>query len=476
MNSKERIAKALSISTDTKVFEMGNGISEKTPEIFKKCFPERKAMIVADINTWPILGEKVYNQFIEVGIETEKYIIDKKVFHADWKYVEMTDFLIEGNLEAAKTIEDNPNHIESDAIKAFKEPSDDYYILIAVGSGVINDLCKLSSYHYGQSYIAVATAASVDGYSSFGSSISYRGEKQTFTCPAPVAIVADIDIIAAAPLFLTAAGYADLASKIPAGAEWIIADFVGADSIHKDAWNITQNYLDDFLANPEAVAKGDPQAIADLFEGLALSGFAMQAARSSRPASGCEHLMSHIMDMTEHRYKGELQSHGFQVGIGTIAMCALFDELLKLELDKIDVDACVEAWPTLEGEQKRALKVFKDFPSPKLGYNMITEKYNDKEGVRQELTKLKNKWPELKKKLQTQVYSFEKMQDLLKKAGAPYDPSHIGLKREELKAMFPIAQMMRARYNVLDIAKRGGFYDDIVEPIFNKGGALEIKQ
>ncbi len=474
MNSQERIAKALSISTDTKVFEMGRGVAEKTPEIFKECFPGRKAIIVADINTWPVLGEKVYNQFKEADIETEKYIIDKKTFHADWKYVEMTDYLIEGDLKSAKIIEDNKNHNESDATKAFKDPSNDYYILISVGSGVINDLCKLSSYHYGQSYISVATAASVDGYSSFGASISYRGEKQTFNCPAPVAIVADIDIIAAAPHFLTAAGYADLASKVPAGAEWIIADFVGADPIHKEAWHITQDYLDDFLANPEAVAKGDPEAIAGLFEGLTLSGFAMQAARSSRPASGCEHLMSHIMDMTEHRYKGELQSHGYQVGVGTITMCALFDELFKLELDKIDVDACVEAWPSLEEEQKRALEVFKGFPSPKLGYNMITGKYGDKEVVRKELTRLKNEWPELKAKLQAQVYSFEKMQDLLKKVGAPHDPSHIGLGRKELKAMFPIIQMMRARYNVLDLAKRGGFYDDIVEPIFAKGGTLEI--
>lgn len=474
MDSKERIAKALSISTDTKVFEMGQGVAACTPDVFAKCFPGRKAVVLADIHTWPVLGEKVYVLFQQAGIPVEKYIIDKEVFHAEWKYVEMTDCIVRGEYEVAKVLEDKEEHEETAPEKCFRTPSESYNVLVSVGSGVINDLCKLSSYHHGQSYICVPTAASVDGYSSFGASISYDRSKQTFTCPAPVAIIADIDVIAAAPKHMTAAGYADLAAKVPAGAEWMIADFVGSEPIQDDAWHVLQDFLDDFLSDPEGVAAGNPKAVADLFEGLTLSGFAMQAARSSRPASCCDHLFSHILDMTGHRYRGELQSHGYQVAIGTLTMCAVFDELFKLDLENIDVDACVEAWPTLEQEQRRALEQFRNFPAPKLGYTEITKKYSDKEAVRVELTKLKNNWPELKARLQGQVYSFDKMQDLLRRVAAPYDPSHIGITRQQLKDMFPYVQLMRFRYNVLDLAKRGGFYSSIVESVFAKGGALEI--
>jgi glycerol-1-phosphate dehydrogenase [NAD(P)+] len=474
MDTKERIDKALSISTDTKIFEMGQGVSACAPDVFKKCFPGRKAVVLADIHTWPVLGEKVYVLFQQAGISVEKYVIDKEVFHAEWKYVEMTDCIIRGEYEAAKELEDKGEHEETTPDKCFRAASESYNVLVSVGSGVINDLCKLSSYHHGQSYISLPTAASVDGYSSFGSSITYAGAKQTFTCPAPVAIVADIDVIAAAPKHMTAAGYADLAAKVPAGAEWMIADFVGSEPIQDDAWHILQDFLDDFLADPEGVAAGDPKAVADLFEGLTLSGFAMQAARSSRPASCCDHLFSHIMDMTEHRFNGELQSHGYQVAIGTLTMCAVFDELFKLDLENIDVDACVTAWPTLEQEQQRALEQFSNFPAPKLGYTEITKKYSDKEAVRMELTKLKNNWPELKARLQGQVYSFSKMQELLRRAAAPYDPSHIGVTRQQLKDMFPYVQLMRFRYNILDLAKRGGVYETIVESVFAKGGALEI--
>ena len=473
MNSEKRIAKALAISTDTKAFEMGQGIYEKASEVFKKYFPGRKAVIVADVNTWPVLGEKVYTNFVASGIPTDKYIIEKEEFHADWKYVEMTDLIAEGQYEQAKALENAKDYEDTDPAKLFREASSEFNVLVSVGSGVINDLCKLASHHHAQSYLCVPTAASVDGYSSFGASITYQSAKQTFNCPAPVAIVADLDVIAAAPKEMTAAGYADLAAKIPAGGEWMIADFVGSEAIIPDAWHILQDYIDDFLADPDAVAAGDPQAIADLFEGLTLSGFAMQAARSSRPASCCDHLFSHFLDMSGHRFNGKLQSHGFQVAIGTLAMCAAFDELFKQDLSQLDVEACLAAWPTLESEQDRALELFKDTAAPKLGYESITSKYEDKEKIREDLERLVATWPEFKAKLQGQVYSFAKMQDMFRRAGAPYEAEHIGVKREQIRDMFPIVQLMRYRYNLLDLAKRGQFYDAIVDPIFAAGGAWE---
>lgn len=474
MDSKERIANALAIATDTKVFEMGCGVSSQTSEEFRKWFPGRKAAVVADLNTWKALGEKVYGQLVASGIPTEKYIIEKDEFHADWKYVDMVDHIIAGDFAGAKAIENDPDYVESDAEKAFRPSSDAEYVAVSVGSGVINDLCKLASHHFGQSYLTLPTAASVDGYSSFGASISYHNSKQTISCPAPLVIIADIDVIAAAPKEMTAAGYADLAAKVPAGAEWMIADLMGAEPIKQDAWHVLQDCLDDLLADPEGVAKGDKKAVADLFEGLTLSGIAMQAAQSSRPASGCDHQFSHILDMTHHRFHGKLQSHGFQVAIGTLTMCAVFDELFKLDLSSIDVESCVKAWPTLEQEQQRALEIFKDFPAPRLGYTEITKKYGDAETVRAQMTTLKENWPEFKKKLQGQVYSFAKMQELMKKAGAPYDPSMIGVSRSMLKDMFRKVQLMRFRFNVLDLAKRGMFYDTLVEAVFAPGAPFDL--
>lgn len=430
MTAKDRIAKALSVATDTKAFEMGYDHLKLAPQYFKEYFPSRKAKIIADCNTWKAAGEEVFGYFREAGIETLSYIIPDKEFHAEWKYVE-----------------DVENELKKDGA-----------IAVSVGSGVINDLCKLASHHLDQQYLTIPTAASVDGYSSFGASISYEGLKQTFNCPAPVVIIADLGVIENAPEEMTAAGYADLAAKIPAGAEWMIADLFRTEPIIPEAWDVLQNDIDELLE------KGD---ISSIFEGLVLSGFAMQAARSSRPASCSDHLYSHILDMTHHSFNGKSQSHGFQVAIGTLLMCRVFDEFLKMDMCAIDIDKCVAAWPSLEQEQARAKEVCKDFVSPDLGYEMITKKYNGKEEVRKQLTDLKAVWPEFRDKLRRQCYSFEKMRDLFIKAKAPYSPEMIGVTWEQLRDMTPIVQVMRARINVFDLAKRAMCYDELVEKTFN---------
>ena len=435
MNSEERIAKALAVATDTRAFELGRNNLGKAPELFRRFFPDCKAVVVvADHNTWEVAGERVYRHLADAGVPVAKYLFREDEFHADWDHVEELDRIIE----------------ETGAI------------VVSVGGGTINDLCKLCSHHHKQQYLTVPTAASVDGYTSFGASITYQNAKQTFDCPAPVAVLADVDVIAAAPKAMTAAGYADLAEKVPAGGEWMIADLVGAEPIIPEAWHILQDDLDELLSNPEGVAAGDPDAVGALFEGLILSGFAMQAARSSRPASCCDHLFSHILDMTHHRYKGHFVSHGFQVAIGTLAMCRTFERFLEVDVPAIDVDACVAAWPSLEAEQQRALELFRDFPAPRLGYESITRKYGDAAQVRFELETLKRAWPELKPRLQAQVWPYERMKECFRIVGAPYEPEMIGVDDAWVRSAFPYVQLMRFRYNLLDLAKRGGFYDEIV--------------
>ena len=148
--------------------------------------------------------------------------------------------------------------------------------------------------------------------------------------------------------------------------------------------------------------------------------------------------------------------------------------VFKLDLTGLDVDALVDAWPSLEQEQERALEVFRGFPAPKLGYVQISQKYGEKAAVRAELSRLKAEWPALKERLQGQVYSFAKMQELFRIAGAPYETEHIGVSHAQLRDMFPKVQLLRARYNLLDLAMRGGFYDAIVEPVFAQGGPWEV--
>ena len=447
MNNTQCILDALKIATDTKAFELGEGVLHRAPALFKEYFPNRKAVIVADNNTWKAAGEAVDASMREAGIPCERFLIEEEEFHADWPYVERIDEMLDRTGAVA----------------------------VAVGSGVINDLCKLASFHHGQSYLCVATAASVDGYSSSGAVVSRDGAKLNIETHAPLVILADVGVLAAAPKEMTAAGYADLAAKIPAGAEWMIADLFGTEPIIPAAWNVFMNDLDAMLADPEGVAAGKPEAIASLFAGLTLSGIAMQVAKSSRPASGMEHQFSHFWDMEDLEFEGKHVSHGFKVGIGTLASTASLELLLAAPIESLDIDACVAKWKSWEETEKEILRIFNGKPGFIDRALIETKnKYVDKEGLRRELTAFKAAWPELKERIRKQIIPFEEVRRL-KLVGAPYEPEQLGVSRARFRDTFAKIPYMRSRFSNIDIAYRCGFMDEWLERLFGKGGIWEVE-
>jgi glycerol-1-phosphate dehydrogenase [NAD(P)+] len=200
-------------------------------------------------------------------------------------------------------------------------------IPVAVGSGTINDLTKVASHLNNRQYMVVGTAASMDGYSAYGASITTAGSKDTVDCPAPKVVLADLGVIAKAPKVMNAWGYGDLLAKVVAGADWMLADAAGAEAIIPVAWEFVQDPLRSWVGSPDAIAGSEIGALHHLVNGLLMSGLAMQVTLSSRPASGAEHQFSHLWDMQHHTFNGVAPSHGFKVGIGVLASLALQEYL-----------------------------------------------------------------------------------------------------------------------------------------------------
>jgi glycerol-1-phosphate dehydrogenase [NAD(P)+] len=203
---------------------------------------------------------------------------------------------------------------------------------VVVGAGTLNDLTKLAAHRLGRPYLCVATAASMDGYTSFGAIVTQDGFKRTIGCPAPRAVIADLDVLPRPRRELNAAGYGDLLGKVTAGADWLLADALGVEPIDPGAWALVQPPLRTWLERPETLRAGDPDALERLFEGLTLVGIAMQLASSSRPASGAEHRFSHLWEMEALDAGHAAFAHGFKVGVGSIATAALYERLLARDL------------------------------------------------------------------------------------------------------------------------------------------------
>ena len=445
----DRVKIALENATQTKALLLGKGVLSSIATLFKEQFPGKRAIIVADTTTYKVAGEAVYHFLQKGGVEQDTpFIFNDPDMHAEWKFIERLD-----------------THLATtDAIP------------VAVGSGTINDTTKLSSFHTDRRYMIVATAASMDGYTAFGASITKDGAKQTFACPAPQALVADIDIIATAPEDMTASGFGDLFAKVPAGADWIIADGLDVEPIDDLAFSIVQDGLQEALSDPVGARNGDREALSRLIEGLLLGGFAMQAyPKSSRPASGAEHQFSHFWNMQNHVMEnGVTPSHGFQVSIGTLVSLAFYEELMKSDMKAIDIDACVAAWPTLEEAEAKAIEMFKDTDFPMIGATEIKAKYISHDELREQLTLLVKNWDGIKERLSKQLVSVSEAVKRLDAVGAPTKPEQIGISRKRLRDSIIESQHIRRRFTILDLAIRACKIDEWTNNIFGKDGVWPI--
>ncbi len=442
-----KVTTALKSASETKALIIGQDILKEASQLFNQQFAGKKAIIVADIITFGIAGKAVALQFEVNQIKQEDaFIYTDPELYAEYKYVD-------------------------ELVAVLKQHE---AIPVAVGSGTINDLTKLAAHLTNRPYMCIATAASMDGYTAFGASITADGAKQTFNCPAPQACLADIDILSNAPTEMTASGYADLFAKITAGADWILADALKVEAIDETAWSIVQDGLHEALSDPKGTKNGETEAVTQLTEGLMLGGFAMQWSKSSRPASGAEHQFSHLWNMQHHLNNGEHISHGFQVSIGTLAITALYDLVLKTDFGNLDIKAALAQWPTKDELKEQSLAIFKATDFPEIGWQETSAKYTDHQALEIQLETLKSNWSTIKERLTKQIVPFEEAKARLATVGAPTEPEHIGITRKELKETFVRAQYIRRRFTILDLAVRTGYLDQWLDQLFGKDGIWEI--
>lgn len=441
------IETALKTADETRQIAFGENVLSQTGKIFAETFPGKKAIVVADGNTWDACGEDVVASLQEAGVE----------FAADPYIFPGTPTLYAGyeNVEILR------EHIR---------PLGDETVVCSIAAGTLNDLAKLASGELGREYMNVCTAASVDGYASFGASIAKDGFKITRNCPAPAALVADVGVMAAAPQRLTATGYGDLIEKIPAGADWILADELGIEPIDDYVWSLVQGPLRNTLADPEAVAEGDLGAVGLLAEGNIMSGLAMQAAQSSRPASGAGHQFSHTWEMEGHGLDWEPPlSHGFKVGVGTVASCAIWEEALKLNLSNLDIDAIVAATPSAE-EVEAFVRGMQTERIVEDAVKHTLNKHLEGDELRERLQKIQQAWPRISQRAKEQLVSAQEAMDMLRKAGAPYHPEMIEIDWDRFRETHFKAQQIRSRYTVLDLLVDVNMLEEVVDKLFAEDG------
>ena len=316
-------------------------------------------------------------------------------------------------------------------------------IVIAVGGGVINDTCKIIAAAKNVSDIFVATAPSMDGFASASSSMERGGLKVSINSKCPDVVIGDAAILANAPRHMILSGIGDMVAKYVSIVEWQIAALLLGEYYCPTIAQIVRASLDVCVKVAKDAVNGDHDAVCKLTEGLVMSGLAMNYAGISRPASGMEHYISHIIDMRALEFGTPADLHGIQCGIATLLAVQAYEKLKMLTPDREKALAYVENF---------SLDEWFEHLRGQLGHGaeaMIAgehkEKKYDKVKHAARLDKILANWDEILG-IVSELPSSTELHEFFLSIGHPVSGKEFGLTDDELREAFLMAKDIRDKY------------------------------
>lgn len=218
------------------------------------------------------------------------------------------------------------------AIAAVTDKLEGVDLIIGIGSGVIQDLCKYVSHFEKIPYYIVATAPSMDGYASSGAAMITEGMKVTYSAKVTDGFIGDTDVLKNAPLDMIKAGYGDIIGKYSALCDWKLGHLVHNEFFCDYIYNLTFDMLREVLPLAKKLLTRDEEAIGTLTEALIGVGIAMAYAENSRPASGSEHHLSHFFEITGILNNEKYLPHGIDVVYSTYITAKIREKLKNAPL------------------------------------------------------------------------------------------------------------------------------------------------
>ena len=411
---------------------VGKGVIAKLPEILAR-YGAKKPFILSDANTYPAAGEAVCNILKNAGISYTSY-----AFHT-------------GKLPPnEKTV--------GSAILHFDASCD---MVIAVGSGVLNDTGKILSNISKVPYIIVGTAPSMDGYASATSSMDRDELKASLNSRCANVIIGDVDILKNAPAHMLAAGLGDMLAKYVSIAEWRIAHLITGEYYCERVAELVRSALKKCVDNADGLLKRDETAVAAVFEGLVIGGIAMAYAGVSRPASGVEHYFSHVWDMRGLQFGTQTELHGIQCAIGTYQAAKLYDVLKAMTPDEAKAKAYVAAF-SYEDWKNELTAFLGESAETMIAAEKKEGKYvQEKHPAR--FATICEHWEDILRIIDEEIPSAEEIGKLLDTIGIARSPESMGVDRRALQTTFKATKDIRDKYVLSRLAWDLGVLEELSE-------------
>ena len=395
-----------------KCVEYGRGAVEAIPEILKEY---KNIILISDDNTYRACGERVYA--LLSGFE-----VTNLVLHRGGVLIPNEEAIAEVNEHFTDKIE----------------------IIVGVGSGVINDLCKYVSFNAKLPYMIVATAPSMDGYASVGAAMITDGMKVTYNAHTPTYIVGDTDVLKDAPMDMIRSGVGDILGKISCLNDWKLSHIINGEHFCEMIYNMVAEEIENSKRDIDAVQERDADSIERLFHSLIMVGIGMSYMGNSRPASGSEHHLAHFYEIVNIIKDKPYFPHGTDVAYGTLASCTISHLLASRDPATFARVHNEDAW---NSEIERVYTEIADSIKAlqaKVGF-YATDR----------LPTIVAKWGEIKATLLS-VPSGDEITDMLTRLGLPIDEYKKMYGRDMIRDSVEFAKDLKDRYTLLWLANDAG--------------------
>ncbi len=339
-------------------------------------------------------------------------------------------------------------------------------VIVGVGSGVINDTCKVLARATGIRYIIVGTAPSMDGFLGGTSAMERDGLKVSLPTTAPWAVIGDLDILCNAPMHMLVSGVGDMLAKIVSLREWKLAEIIVGEDYCPVTAALVEKALDKVTSQADGLLRRDPDAVKAVMEGLLIAGMAMFYAGVSRPASGMEHYFSHLWDMRALAFpECRCESHGIQAGMGTLYTLRAYETLISGGYKPEEKRAFDFVRGFSNDDWNEQLRAFVGPGAEAMIEGENKEHKYDAQKHEKRFKIIEENWDEIVDIIKT-LPSSEEIEKLMLHIGAPTGAECIGYTKEQIKTAFTMTKDIRDKYVGTRLFWDLGILDEIAEKTF----------
>ena len=395
--------------------KIGRGVIRFLPEMIA-AMGKKHPFLVCDKNTWEAAGKRAAAILDAAGIPYGLYQIPgDRIAPAEW---------------------------EVGSVIMHFDPECD--MLLAVGSGVVNDICKVVGKAVGKPSAVVGTAPSMDGYASNSSSMEVNHVKVSLYNHAPVGILLDTEILSQAPMRMLWAGLGDMVAKYIAVCEWRISHLVTGEYYCEEIAEMMRGAVRKVVQGADGIPARDPDAIGAIAEGLIIAGVAMAYAGISRPASGLEHYFSHMWEMMALERERPYDLHGIQVGVGTVLCMKLYESVRRIVPDRETAEDHMRSFDPEKWEAE-VRRIF----GKTAGEILAIEKKSGKNAPERHaahLERILSHWDEILQIMRQELPDEKTLFTVLEKTGMPMTPAGIGISDQDTVDAFLGSRDVRDKY------------------------------